>query len=129
MWKIFVFCSYNQFRVLRPCGLCFLRTLFKVSSNVTIFLNVNVHQLLKWGAWKFNHVGISNSCAYNFFPFVEPGTKNGKMVFQRWFLCKLLWFIHCGVFLLEFYICLQGDAEFNAVWVITVLFLLTSVFD
>ena len=29
---------------------------------------------------KCNHVAIRNSCAYNFFPFVKPGSKTGKLI-------------------------------------------------
>ena len=29
---------------------------------------------------KYSHVAIRNSCDYNLFPFVKPGSKNGKSV-------------------------------------------------
>ena len=31
---------------------------------------------------KCNHVAIRNSCAFNFFPLVKPGSNNGKSVCQ-----------------------------------------------
>ena len=41
----------------------------------------------------------------------KPGSKNGKSVCQRWFLCKLIYSLQ--VFLLGFSIYLQDLTEFK----------------
>ena len=114
----FVLCLYNRTAILWCCCLYCFRTLFKVPSKlIFFFLNIfkRYLKILKWGALQCNQVVIRNSCACASFSFLlnQVYSKNGKTVYQQWFLSKLIWFIQCRLFLLGFPICLQYDAEFR----------------
>ena len=74
-----------------------------------------IKKLLKWGALECNCVILRNSCAYNFFFFLnQVYSKNRKTVCRQWFLSKQIWFFQCKFFLSGFYIiCLQDHTEFK----------------
>ena len=93
-----------------------------------MFLKGIVHQLLKWGALKCNHVRVRNSSAYNFF-FVKLGSKNVKTVCQRWFFSKLIWFIQSGFFFIGFFCLFVRPCRTVMLFEVLVLILLASLFD
>ena len=123
-WKqkstIYVILFYAYIIELQSCdvGVCVaLELCSRFLQNWFFFLNIFKRYLkvLKWGALQCNQVVVRNSCVCASFSFLlnQVYSKNGKTVYQQWFLSKLIWFIQCRLFLLGFSICLQDDAEFR----------------
>ena len=82
---------------------CALNTHRSVERNnficCCVFGKVIVHKILTWRTRTFYSIlyilqwRIPVPTIFFHFFFVEPGTRSGKSVFQRWLLCKQICFI------------------------------------
>ena len=122
MWKLCCFVLYNCIAILPSYCLCCFRTLFKVSPNLNffwMFLKGIVHYLLKQETSKCNNVVIRKSCAYNLLSSCQTRFLKMGNVFQRWFLCKLIWFIQCRFFYWDFTFMSKTMQNLKASWIIS----------